>query len=160
MSKSMSKPKVAKPGKSPRGVPQVKMPTYASDTSGTLTIEFTTGERYESDVVYDKNSENFLRYQQEGHSVDNVSGWWRKYEISESQVTDTILIKYVGNNPDLPPPTVSNWYVERWVYELDPSWHNYSPNTVTDRVISGGVPTFGSYKVTKESLGNRGLRAD
>ena len=147
---SVKKPKNnRKSDKATNNSPKAIYPSYPIDENGILSIEYGTGEVFRSDSLYDKTSANYALHGQNGHSLDNITGWWRKYEISERYIVDTMLITYNKDNPDLPPSSISKWYVERTVYELDPTWRQNPYNTVSERMIRGGVETYGNFRRTQ-----------
>jgi hypothetical protein len=141
--------KTRKANKAAEKAPKATQPAYTIDENNALSIQFDNSEAYRSDTLYDKNSNNYALYGQSGHSLDNITGWWRKYELSDSYIIDTVFITYTKDNPDLPPSSVSKWYVERTVYELDPTWRQNSSNILSDKIIRGGVEMYGSFKSTR-----------
>jgi hypothetical protein len=117
MSKSKTRSKRPKPGKNSGGIPQVKQPTYPVDTTTALTTyDSYSGEEWISDVVYDMNSENYKRWQP-GIAKDQITGWWVKKEVTDETLVTTNLITTKSTTPY----GAGKWYVERMVFDLDPS---------------------------------------
>ena len=132
--------KAAKPPKSGEGtggIPQVKLPTYAVDSTKALTAyDSYTGATFASDVVYDINSENFRRWKENAIAnsddpqyLDEIIGWWAKAEMTDDTYVTTNMITTKSSSPYGP----AKFYVERMVWDLDPT---------TTKTIRGESSTF------------------
>ena len=121
MSRKSKTTKSRNGGKSSGGsTPRVVLPTYKADTAtGLTTYDSYSGEEWSSDVVYDKNSENFrLRGASYGiPGKDILTGWWVKYEISDDLMVMTEMVTVKSNAPY----GTGKYYVERMVFDLDPA---------------------------------------